>query len=302
MSCTKIKKYIPNLFTYQNFLELYHKNKFKSLANKLNLSVPRNYSYNEAIKQKKFLFKPVDSHSGKGIKLLQKPSKESLNTYISKLKNISKESKYLLEEYIEGQLYSHSAFFSNNRIIRDFFVKEDCIANKFAVDVSCLEPNINTKVKVRIRAQIKKLAAFFNVSDCLIHTQFILDNHTFNILEITCRYPGDLYSLLIKFSTGYDYAKSYILPFLNKRNSVDPDNNDIRYIIRYTIFLKQGERYTGIKFNSPCKIIAFLPLLNLGHINNSDELQRLAIIFFESDNANDHLELYQKILSNNIFV
>ena len=50
--------------------------------------------------------------------------------------------------------------------------------------------------------------------DGLIHTQFISDNNTFSLIEVTRRCPGDLYSKLIQMSTGINYSELYSMPFM----------------------------------------------------------------------------------------
>lgn len=54
-------------------------------------------------------------------------------------RNYSLSKKCLVEEYIVGNLYSHTAFISGGKIIHDFVVAEYGSANEFVVDTSYVD-------------------------------------------------------------------------------------------------------------------------------------------------------------------
>ena len=62
--------------------------------------------------------------------------------------------KYVIEEFIQGQLYSHSAFIVDKKIIIDFVVEEHCIVNPFVVDTSRVLYNFDRDILNQIRNDI----------------------------------------------------------------------------------------------------------------------------------------------------
>ena len=109
-----------------------------------------------------------------GITKLQKYDELELEIAKTYAINNSKCKKFLVEQFIEGQLYSHSAFLEDGKVYIDFIVKEYSSASKYAVDTSYVVPDFSKKLLKAIRKDVQKIARSLHLRNGLIHTQFIL--------------------------------------------------------------------------------------------------------------------------------
>ena len=156
------------------------KDKFREFALNNNLSVPQIVSDNEIKNNLPIIIKPTDAYSGHGITVICDYDLGEINQAIKNAIKFSKSGKYLIEKFIEGQLFSHSAFISNGEILQDFIVEEHCVINKYVVDTSRVVFDFNQKILEEIRKEILMLSEALNLPNGLIHTQFISNGENFS--------------------------------------------------------------------------------------------------------------------------
>ena len=104
----------------------------------------------------------------------------------------------------------------------------------------------------------------------LLSPNLILDkNFDFYFIELTRRCPGDLYSLLIKKSTNYEYVKNYV----NCLIGLNFEEAEIinRFVLRRSIFKKNELKCSN--FNEVFR--------SFNSFNAKDKNQRIAIEFEE---------------------
>jgi predicted ATP-grasp superfamily ATP-dependent carboligase len=277
---------------------LNNKDNFRKFAISENIPVPRLYNKNNL--KYPLIIKPVDSYSGNGISIIENENDIKFKKAKLFAKKHSHTNKYLIEEFVTGQLYSHSAFISNRKIINDFFVEEYCIASKFAVDTSWVINNLNNTLKKAIRNSITDIANKLNLKDGLVHTQLIINYDKFWIIEITRRCPGDLYSKLIEFSTGFKYSEEYLKPFLNKRLKQKKIlfNNDI---IRHTVTTNTEHYYGSIDFEIPVQITKFISLKMSGDFLNIAPKGRASLFFMNFKNKEEFKTTKKLLLKRNLY-
>ena len=131
----------PGIDDVNTIKNLNNKKCFRDFALKNSIPVPGLISIDEAleIKDRSIVVKPVDSFSGKGITIINSPSPEKISCAIAKATAASREKSFIIEEFVEGQLYSHSAFIVNKKIFSDFIVSEYGSVNPLVVDISHLD-------------------------------------------------------------------------------------------------------------------------------------------------------------------
>lgn len=291
----------PGIETSATTSAINTKNEFREIAGKIGLPVPRVLSMNEAAVAETVIVKPVDSFSGRGMTVLRNPSLVRLNEAFESASKTSKTGNAIIEEFVKGQLFSHSAFIRNGKVVADFIVQEDCTANTFAVDTSRVLFDFSASILESLRGDVRRLAASLHLLDGLVHTQFIARNDRYWIIEMTRRCPGDIYSLLIEFSTGYPYAASYAAPFVG-REACPPDANVVRErIIRHTASSKRGESLWGFRFSCPVDIRLFVPLMTSGEFLGAGPLGRAGVFFFRTSSASEQEILYQKLLASELY-
>lgn len=278
--------------------KILNKDTFRDFAQAHNLSVPRKHDIahiGSLPPRHPIIVKPADSFSGKGITKLDYLDAEKMASAIQLAEQNSKSKSCLIEDYIEGQLYSHSAFIDAESIARDFWVTEYGFANKYAVDTSYIDHELSDAIKNKIRHEITQLAQILKIKNGLIHTQFIVDhNSDIWLIEITRRCPGDLYSKLIQHSSGFDYAAAYAGYFIDPETDIPLVRaDDSKIVLRHTITDNNTGIFKSIEFKKHIPILEYIQIAFIGTPIQPSPAGRIGILFLE---CHDHREL-KEILS-----
>ena len=306
---SKLSEVFPEfrgLDSYENSERINNKQKFRQTLLSLGLPSPATLTANSVHEYEKVIVKPTDSYSGQGIRVLNKPDAIQLQDAIAHAKAHSPTGAYIIEEFADGQLYSHSAFLRNGKIKADFIVEEHCVVNAFRVDTSWICAPEDCHFLEELRKTIEVFAQEFDLVDGLIHTQFIANQETFWIVEMMRRCPGDLYSQLINLSTNFSYCDAYIQPFLGQEYIEDSVFSAEKvqlneYIVRHTAHIEKDQVFRGIALGSTFNIRQIIPLKS-GHVyDNSNHDSRAAIIFFSIPNKSQLERLVGLIRSQNLY-
>lgn len=294
-ACTGIinAQIAPNIDSTTVTQTILNKEIFRNFALDNNLSVPQKHDIAQLHKlpfRHSIIVKPTDSFSGKGITRLESLNAEKLASAIQLAEQNSKSQNCLIEDYVEGQLYSHSAFIETESIARDFWVAEYGFANKYAVDTSYVAQDLGDEIKEKIRHEIIQLAHILKIKNGLIHTQFIVDQqNNIWLIEITRRCPGDLYSKLIQHSSGFNYAAAYAHYFINPHANVSLTPTGYKKIIlRHTITDNHTGIFKSIEFKKRIPILEYIQLASIGAPIKPSPAGRIGILFLE---CRDHGEL-----------
>jgi biotin carboxylase len=247
------------------------------------------------------IVKPVDAYSGKGITVLQRSDASGLADAIAYAKQASPTSEFLIEDFVEGQLYSHSAFLRGHRVVQDFIVREDHTINPFVVDTSCLDSDFPEVMRARIRDCVETVSHELGLVDGLIHTQFIQKDDRFWFIELTRRCPGDLYSQLIELSTGYPYTQAYALPFLGNQTIPKLTILDRQYIMRHTVTVDTARFFGYLHFRQPVFIERWVALSLVGDPIQPSPVSRIGIIFSKAKNESEFARIYESTLSRQLY-
>ena len=214
--------------------------------------------------------------------MLEKTDRENINQEIEFAKSNSKGGDYIIEEFVEGTLYSHSAFVKNKIIYVDFIVEEHCENNPYAVDNSWLIDIDTFEYIDQIRLEILKVVDALDLCDGLIHTQFIIGSSDFWIIEITRRCPGDLYSLLIKHSTGFNYASEYISLILGLETKTENIQLFQKPILRKTLSSPNKYEWLSLTINEEIHtLVEFYPLEKAGTILRTAPKDKAGVLFLK---------------------
>jgi biotin carboxylase len=278
-----------------------NKHAFRAFATNIGLPVPRVITRERVGERWPLIVKPVDAYSGRGMTIVQKTEQNELQSAIDRAKEFSRSETFIIEEYVDGQLYSHSAFITNGNIVADFIVEEHGTANQFVVDTSRVIYNFPNEMLSRIRDCIALLAKKLNLVDGLVHTQFIKNGELFWLIEVTRRCPGDLYAQLIELSTGYKYAETYARPFVKQKFSLEKNTLKKSWVVRHTISQSTESVLGSIQFNFPVLIEKMVPISLAGDTIKASPFGRIALIFLRSNSEEELLELYQKTLNRSLY-
>ena len=103
---------------------MHNKEKFRAIAEKLNLPIPETQNHNSKSLDYPVIIKPVDSFSGRGITVIKNHNKKLFDSAIELARKNSATEEYLLEKFVSGELYSHSAFLKNKGQLKIFLSKK----------------------------------------------------------------------------------------------------------------------------------------------------------------------------------
>jgi biotin carboxylase len=280
---------------------LQRKDHFRSLATSLQLQVPPAWDPDGRRTPLEVMFKPVDSFSGKGMTLLQRPKAGEIRAAIRKARQASPAGKFVAEHFVRGRLHSHSAFIRGGRITADFFVQEDCVAHAFAVDLSRMAHQVPARIKRRLRQNISRLVRALALTDGLLHTQFILQGDRYWLIEVTRRCPGDLYSLLVEYSTGFPYAAAYVAPFLGAKTPWLKRENK-QFIIRHTACPRiRQQDFWGFRFRREINLMHLIPLAKPGECLPPGPSGRAALMFLATHSQRAQDQLYEELLHGKLY-
>ncbi|QDL53697.1 ATP-grasp domain-containing protein [Rhodoferax aquaticus] len=278
-----------------------NKELFRAFALEHGLSVPRVVASPLTQDIWPLIVKPVDAYSGRGMSIISTSEQHKLQNAITKAETFSNTNTCIIEEFVQGQLYSHSAFLRNGDFQAEFIVEEHGTANPFVVDTSWVVHDFPEKMLEKVRADILRMAKELRLTDGLIHTQFIANDSSFWLIEVTRRCPGDLYSKLIESSTGFKYIEAYVAPFLNQNFFADKQKHQYVNILRHTISQSEEKIFNSIQFNTQLRINAYIPLCMPGDRVKASPFGRIGLLFAQVSEQQAFLALQQKVLSRDIY-
>jgi len=276
------------------------KDLFRGLASSLGLPIPRSWSLGDLVPTTGVIIKPVDSFSGRGISILSKPTKKLLRKAIGQAKKKSPRGAWLAEEFVPGQLFSYSAFLRKTKVSADFVVQENCVADPFAVDLSRVSHDFPASMRRLFKKDIEKIAAHLSLGDGLIHAQLIVRGDRYWFIEITRRCPGDLYSLLVEYSTGFSYADSYTAAFV--RLKLPKNLGQTKFVIRHTASPRiRQQNFWGFRFRREISLIHLIPLAKPGECLPPGPSGRAALMFLATQSQRAQNHLYEELLHGKLY-
>lgn len=284
MSCSHVAgRYgFPGFDDLPTASTLHTKGLFRQLTQKLAIPSPRHVEIAggqppqaEGLRYP-LLVKPVDSFSGRGMTKVAQPVE--LAPAIEVAKQASRDGGVVVEEFVDGSLHSHSAFLEDGRIAVDFFVDEFCTVYPYQVNCSNHPSSLSETLKYGIRECIAKIADAMELTDGLIHTQFMTDGQEFWVVETMRRCPGDLYGALISLSTRVDYADLFVRPYLGMKLPDIADTSPLCYA-RHTVTTKSALAFFSFSHNVPGERIDIVPLKESGKYLEAAPFDKVGIVF-----------------------
>lgn len=300
-TCAEIcsRRPFPGIDPLDTVRILMNKRDFRRYAAQHDLPAPREIAEAEAVAGRPVIVKPVDAYSGRGVTALKSPSVDDVKAATLLAQEYSASGACIIEEFVEGQLYSHTAFLGEDGVVADFIVEEHGSINPFTVDTSCVVFDFAPEMLREVRAAIEQIAGDLNLRSGLIHTQFISNGERFWIVEITRRCPGDLYSLLISLSTGFSYAENYARPFVGQPFSgVAREQNAV---MRHTISLREEMSFGSLRFHMPIGVEMFVPLATAGDRIGPSPFGRIGILFARAGARSELDELMRTTLRGELY-
>lgn len=301
--CTDVSMDTFVRLNYNKFYKLSHetdqalnnKQLFRKTCEVLGLPAPRVFSPTSLPSSGKLICKPVDSFSGRGVSVFDAEDVKATGTAIENARKHSPVGNIICEEFVEGELRSYSAFLKSGRVSVAFSVREGSRYDPFAVDTSYLMDENDAQERSELQAAVEKLAHHLDLCDGLLHVQYICGSSRIAIVEATRRCPGDLYSMLVEYSTGFPFASNYAAAFVGE--SVGKRPRVRRRILRHTVKQRDTSAFHGLELAGLDNIFRIVPVRRLGDSMNPQVLERTALVFMEY-RYDDELQLaYERLLA-----
>ncbi|MGP4805452.1 ATP-grasp domain-containing protein [Agrobacterium cavarae] len=265
---------------------LHVKSRFRAFCDQAGISVPKTYGHFRAGEnpvlfefEGRALVKPVDSFSGRGVSLVDN-AEDAVNAAAHAF-TVSRANAAVVEEFVDGDLYSHTAFIADRKIVWHDFVDEFCEVYPYQVNRSFYPSRLPSDQRHLIHRTIEKLVAELGLSDGLLHTQLIASGDEFWIIECMRRCPGDLYGHQFKYSFGFNYEAAYIAGFIGREadlSRVDSTKVDVE---RNIISVDQSSPFFGARLRGGQREIIYVPLKDSGLPLEPAPFDKAAIVFFK---------------------
>lgn len=278
-----------------------NKQLFRAFSNSIGLPVPQVYALDQLPQDRPLIVKPVDAFSGRGVTIIHKYDVQRIDAALNSARSVSRSGTCIVEDYVEGQLYSHSCFIAQGKVRAEFIVEEHGTANPFVVDTSRVTWDFPPSLLQRIRQGMEDMAQALQLVDGLIHTQFILSGEQFWIVEITRRCPGDLYSQLIELSTGFPYSEFYARPFVGVSTLECPLVREQSWIMRHTMSQPVTSMLGSLSFQCPIHIERLIPMKLAGDEIRESPYGRIALLFVRTNSQAELRSLFERTLRRQLY-
>lgn len=280
---------------------LNNKQLFRAFAEANGLPVPKVHDPESCPLDRSLIVKPVDAFSGRGVSILYEPTASGLSGAMDFARTMSPSSTCIIEDYVTGQLYSHTCFIRDAGVMLEFVVEEHGTANPFVVDTSRVIFDFPAETLQKLRSHVEKMVHALNLVDGLIHTQFMLHGADIWFIEVTRRCPGDLYSQLIEMTTGVPYAEFYARPFLNLPFPQTIASQAPNLIMRHTMSLSAKSHLEHLQFAKPVVLERMYPMAMIGDTVRESPFSRIALIFIRASSQDELNELFKRTLRRELY-
>ena len=223
----------PGHDSYATSLEIHHKDKYRALAERLNIPTPhavtvrsrdefcalfksgacaseRGADDNAATLRFPLIIKPIDLTGGKGIHRAAN-YEEAAKAYEDAVCR-TREDHVVVEEFVTGTNHGFSAMLVKGKVAFYFADNEQYFVNKYMVSGASTPSTTSERGLQLLCEYSERIATALNLVDGILHIQYIeRDDGIPVIIEICRRPPGDLYIKFVQYATGVDYPRAIIL-------------------------------------------------------------------------------------------
>jgi carbamoyl-phosphate synthase large subunit len=224
--------------SYESCETLLDKGKFKYFLNKNNIPCAKGnvYTLNDKINTNQYIYpvilKPVIGSGSRGV--IKCSNYNQLVEAIKETVRYSKDERFIVEEYIDGDEISVEAIVNNNKI--DILQLTDKIVSSppYNVELGHIQPSKYSNRIEEIQNILQAIIDVTGLNNCAIHPEFKVKNDKITIIELGPRLGGDyitsklvplstginMEEIIIKISTGQEfsynkYKKASLIKYLN---------------------------------------------------------------------------------------
>lgn len=165
--------------------------------------------------------KPVDCNSSKGVKRIDSP--EDFPEYLEDAINFSRTKTAIVEEYKIGDEISADFYIENGKAKYLSATKSFKIPNRKSFTIlGSAYPVVNEEQKSKLIDIATKIAIAFELDNCPLLIQLIVNGSDINVIEFSARMGGGSKYKLIEVLSGVNIMSKYVDRILGGYPSVEP--------------------------------------------------------------------------------
>lgn len=239
---------LPHPYSYETSLNVTDKEAMKRIMLNNGIPTSRHYiistieEFGDSRLNYPIIVKPVDSNSSKGVRKIDSADERKIS-YISQALSVSRNGKAIVEEFRSGKeigvdcmIKNHKAYIIMTRERRKILSKNDGIQQIYG---SFWPADITPVQLENLRIIAERIAEVFNIDNCPLMMQTIVDGAEINVIEFGARIGGGENYHIIEELTGYDIIDASISSFLGEEINIDYHNAK-EYIADNYIYMNKG--------------------------------------------------------------
>jgi biotin carboxylase len=273
---------------------VHEKHRFMVMANEIGLSVPLSYevkNHDEASDavdaiNGKVLIKPVDLTGGKGVQEIK--NETSLLDAVSELEKLSRQNKFLVQEFVSGTGHAAFAFIIDGVVEVLLFDDEHYYADPYSVGAASFPTSVEEPIQKNVLEDLQAFANHLDLVDGLLHAQFIVANGRHYLIDVCRRAPGDLYLDFAAQATGMQVSQMILngeTGMTIERRGVGPSENPL---VRHCVVAEH--KGVNISLSSGIKggqLITYYPLAGTGKMIEDPFRDKIGIALIEFSSESD---------------
>lgn len=192
--------------------------------------------------------KPVDCNSSKGVKKIEEINK--LNIFVEQAIKMSRTNNAIIEEFKEGIEISIDAFIKDgvSKVLSVTKTSKLDNGDNFTIYKSEYPCELAEQKKKEIEKIVSDITSAFQLNNCPLLVQAIINEKEINVLEFSARMGGGTKYRLINEIAGIDIMKIYVDLILGEEINFDIINTKDKIKLNY-VYCKNGilEEFVGFK-------------------------------------------------------
>jgi predicted ATP-grasp superfamily ATP-dependent carboligase len=278
---------LPGYSEKRNIEHLLSKNKLSKFLEDMNIPHPRTLhwplkSIPQSFKSQDWIAKPNIGFSGNGV---TKIDFNEENTSSIKIRKLFENSDIILQEFVNGPLYSFSGILKDSKVIQSNIVLEECLGSNWKVDFSYIDRSFPTEFKNELINIAERISRETNKISGLIHMQFILSLTGPKVIELIERMPGDLYSQLIEWSDKATFVSGYLSNFLPNQSYNERTGNIKKSLIRVTTSLSSLRKFIDKNPPQSFELFHLMSVKRSNTLNSNVTQEVVAFLNFPDDES-----------------
>lgn len=297
---------LPGHDDFLTSLQIHHKDKYRALANRLEIPTPKSIAVAVGCPQDferaclaltfPIIVKPVDLTGGKGIHRAF-CMEEALVAY-NDASARTRENHIVVEEFVTGTNHGFSAFLVDGKIAFYFADNEQYYLNKYMVSGANTPTSTGKRGLALLREYSERIAKNLNLVDGILHIQYIeKPDGVPVIIEICRRAPGDLYIKFVKYATGVDYPKMILaaecgLSDVYKAVLQDGSLNEVKPFLRHCVMAEREGIVANVEFSPEIQnnVVEKFLWYKEGEVVSNPLYYKAGIVFLQFDSEKEMIE------------